>query len=168
MVHPSDVVVLFALTRAEPGWTLRSLGDRLGVQHSKVQRALERLGEAGIYDEERRQLVPHAAEEFVVHALKYVQPIHEGRMTRGVPTAWAVAPLSDEISSSDPPPVWPDPHGVARGPAVEPLDARLPALATTWPEVAQLASLADALRLGDARVRKAAERHLHKRFWTQA
>ena len=168
MVRPSDVVVLFALLSAKPGWTLRSVGDRLGVQHSKVQRALERLGEAGIYDEERRQAIPSAAEEFLLHGLKFLHPIHEGALTRGVATAWGAAPLSHEIASSDRPPVWPDPHGSVRGPAVEPLDARLPALASSWPEVAELASLADALRLGDSRVRDAATRHLHDRLWATA
>jgi DNA-binding transcriptional MocR family regulator len=164
VISSSDVVVLFALRETEGDWTLRSLADRLGVKHSKVQRALERLGEAGIYDPARRRLIPHAAEEFVLHALRYLDPIREGPIVRGVPTAWAAPPLDSEIASGDPPPVWPDPSGSARGPAVVPLDDRLPALATTWPEVAELAALVDALRLGDARSRKAAERHLRKRL----
>jgi DNA-binding transcriptional MocR family regulator len=164
VVRPSDVVVLFALRESEGDWTLRSLADRLGVKHSKVQRALERLAEAGIYDAARRQIVPHAAEEFVVHALRYLDPVREGPTVRGVATAWAAAPLSSEIVSEDAPPVWPDPRGAARGPSVSPLDDGLPALAKTWPEVAQLAALADALRLGDARSRAAAERHLRERL----
>ena len=168
MVQPSDLVVLFALMSAEPSWTLRSIGDRLGVKHSKVQRALARLGEAGLYDEDRRRIVPHAAEEFLVHALRYLHPIHEGPLTRGVATAWAAAPLSKEIASTEQPPVWPDPHGTVRGPAIEPLDPCLPALAGTWPEVAELASLADAVRLGDTRVRDAAARYLHDRLWATA
>jgi len=167
MIQGSDVVVLFALMSAEPGWTLRSIGDRLGVQHSKVQRALERLGEAGLYDEQRRRVIPSTAEEFLTHGLKYLHPIQEGPLTRGVPTAWAAAPLSFEIASGDQPPVWPDPRGTVRGPAVQPLDARLPALSSSWPEVAELASLADALRLGDSRVRDAAAGHLHDRLWAK-
>jgi hypothetical protein len=167
MLQPSDAVVLFGLMSAEPGWTLRSVGDRLGVQHSKVQRAIERLSDAGIYDEDSRRVVPHAAEEFLVHALKYLHPIREGRLARGVPTAWAAGPLLDEISSSEPPPVWPDPRGTVRGQAVEPLDKNLPAIAGSWPEVAELASLADALRIGNARVRDAAARHMHERIWAE-
>lgn len=160
MLQPSDTVVLFAVQQSEDGWTLRSLAARLGVQHSKVQRALQRLAEVGIYDGARRRLVPHTTEEFLLHALPYLHPIREGALVRGVPTAWGAAPLSDEIQSDAPPPVWPDPHGVVRGPAVVPLDDRLPQLATDWPRVAELAALADALRLGDARVRSAARRLL--------
>lgn len=167
MIKPSDVIVLFALAESEGDWTLRSLAERLGVKHSKVQRALERLGDAGIYDAPRRQIVPHAAEEFVIHALRYLDPVREGPIVRGVATAWAAAPLSAEIASEDAPPVWPDPRGGARGPSVTPLDDRLPALASTWPEVAEMAALADALRLGDARSRAAAERHLRARLAAQ-
>ena len=45
-------------------------------------------------------------------------------------------------------------------PAIDPLDDSLPRLAEDWPEVAQLAALADGLRIGDARTRAAAERLL--------
>jgi DNA-binding transcriptional MocR family regulator len=165
MVRPSDVLVLLALQQSGSDWTLRSLADRLGVKHSKVQRAVDRLERAGLYDERRRTIVPHAAEEFLLHALKYLQPIREGAPTRGVPTAWAALPLSDEIvTTSDLPPVWPDPHGSVRGVSVEPLDDALPRLVSEWPEVAEMAALVDALRLGDARVREAATRHLRTRL----
>jgi DNA-binding transcriptional MocR family regulator len=164
MLQPSDVVVMLALQSGDGPWTLRSLADRLGVQHSKVQRALERLAEAGLYDARGRRLIPHAAEEFLVHALRYLDPIREGPITRGVPTAWAAPPLNAEIVSEDLPPVWPHALGKVRGQSVKPLDERLPFLADEWPEVAELAALADAIRLGDARSRSAARRHLHKRF----
>jgi DNA-binding transcriptional MocR family regulator len=164
MLQPSDVVVLFALLSEDDSWTLRSLAERLGVQHSKVQRALGRLEEAGLYDARRRQVIAHAAEEFVVHALRYLHPAREGPIVRGVPTAWAAPPLLGEITSDDLPPVWPDPRGKVRGQAVSPLDKRLPALTHEWPQVAELAALADAARLGDARSRAAAQRHLRERF----
>lgn len=164
MVRPSDLVVLFALLNVDEGWTLRSVADRLGVKHSKVQRALERLAEAGLYDPQRRVVPRRAAEAFVLHALRFLHPIREGAMVRGVPTAWGAAPLREEIAASDAPPVWPSPTGTARGPAIDPLDPVLPALVSSWPEVAELAALCDALRVGDARSRDAAARHLHERL----
>jgi len=39
----------------------------------------------------------------------------------------------------------------------------VPRLVTVWPEVAELAALVDALRIGDARTREAAARHLRER-----
>jgi DNA-binding transcriptional MocR family regulator len=165
MIRPSDVLVLLALHLMKPGWTLRSLADRLAVKHSKVQRAVDRLRPAGLYDARRRQIVPHAADEFLLHGLKYIHPVEEGVLARGVPTAWAASPLREEIASTDElPPVWPDPRGTVRGLSVEPLDASLPRLAASWPEIAELAALLDAVRLGDARVREAAGRHLRARL----
>lgn len=164
MLNGPDVVVLFAVMEAGADWTLRSIADRLGVKHSKVQRGLARLGEAGLYDARTRRVVPHAAEELVLHAVRYLHPVREGSLARGVATAWGAAPLRDEISATEPPPVWPHPTGAVRGPSVEPLDGCLPELVTGWPAVAELAALTDALRLGDARSRAAAERHLRRRL----
>jgi DNA-binding transcriptional MocR family regulator len=164
MLRPSDVVVLFALLNVDEGWTLRSVADRLGVKHSKVQRALERLAESGLYDPRRRVVPRHAAEEFVLHALRFLHPIREGAIVRGVPTAWGAAPLREEIAASEAVPVWPSVTGTVRGPAIEPLDPVLPALVSSWPEVAELAALCDALRIGDARSRDAAARHLRERL----
>lgn len=165
MLRRSDVLVLFALVAQREPWTLRTLAERLGVQHSKVQRGLDRLARAGLYDADRRQVVPRAAEEFVLHGLRYLDPLHPGPLQRGVPTAWGALPLSGEIvSPEDSVPVWPSPHGTVRGPSVEPLDPALPALVDTWPAVAQLAALADGLRLGDTRTRRAAEKHLRERL----
>jgi len=165
-MQSSDVLVLFALMEQDEPWTLRSLAARLGVQHSKVQRAVDRLAESGLYDAERRRVIPHAAEEFLEHALQYLDPVQLGPVVRGVPTAWAAAPLSDEIIDEGLPPVWPDPKGKVRGQSVAPLDARLPILFESWPEVAELAALADALRLGDSRSRSAARKHLHSRIYS--
>lgn len=159
MLQPSDVLVLLALYSLDADWTLRSIADRLGVKHSKVQRALERLERVGLYDPRRRKPVPAATEEFLIHALRYLQPLEVGPIVRGFPTAWGREPLSLEISSEEPPPVWPHPAGPIRGPAVEPLDERLPALVDSWPELVALAALADALRIGDARTRSAAAEH---------
>jgi DNA-binding transcriptional MocR family regulator len=163
-MQPSDVLVLFALMEQDEPWTLRSLAARLGVKHSKVQRAVDRLAESGLYDAERRRVIPHAAEEFLDHALRYLHPVELGPVVRGVPTAWAAAPLSNEIVDEGLPPVWPDPNGKVRGQSVAPLDAGLPGLVESWPEVAELAALADALRLGDSRSRSAARKHLHDRL----
>jgi hypothetical protein len=122
-----------------------------------------------LYDASRRRVIPHTAAEFLEHGLRYLHPVREGPIVRGVPTAWAAAPLEGEIAGGDDlPPVWPDPTGPVRGQAVKPLDDNLPRLAHTWPEVAELAALADALRLGDARSRAAAERHVHERVYGRA
>ena len=164
MILGGDVLVLYGLIESSERPTLRSLGERLGVKHSKVQRGLDRLAEAGIYDRERGQVVPHAAEEFLLHALKYMHPVKEGAATRGIPTAWGAEPLVHEIVADEPPPVWPNPRGQMRGPGIRPVDPHLPELVSVWPELVELAALCDALALGDARVRKSAEEHIRRRL----
>jgi len=165
VVRPADVLILFAVVAERGPWTIRSLAERLGVPHAKVQRGLDRLATVGIYDPTRRRVVASAAQEFVLHALRYVHPVVEGPLARGVPTAWGALPLRDELTAGDDaPPVWASARGSVRGPSVEPLDPSLPALVASWPEVAELAALADGLRLGDARTRKAAAGHLRERL----
>jgi len=165
VIRSADILVLLALlSLGDESWTVRSLAERLGVPHPKVQRALSRLAEAGLYDRDRRQPVRRAAREFLVHGLKYLNPLTEGPIERGVPTAWAAAPLRGEIVADDLPPVWPSPHGTHRGPAVRPLDPALTELVGSWPEVAELATLTDALAIGDARTRALAQEHLLSRL----
>ena len=60
--------------------------------------------------------------------------------------------------------MWPSPHGKVRGPSISPIDLQVVELVDGWPEVAELAALCDALILGDARVRKAAEKHVKARL----
>ena len=82
-------------------------------------------------------------------------------MSRGMPTAWAAAPLSEELASVDePPPVWPDARGDARGVSLEPLHEKAPEIASRDRTLAERLALIDAIRIGDGRVRSLAERRL--------
>ena len=104
----------------------------------------------------------------MLHAPRYLHPLREGPVQRGVPTAWGAPPLNASIAADEPPPVWPSALGGVRGPAIEPLDPCLPRLVESWPQVAELAALADGLRIGDARTRDAAARQLKRRLKARA
>ncbi len=72
-------------------------------------------GAAGPYDLDRRRTNLSQTEESLVHAVKYLFPPEFSGEARGIPTAWAARPLSDEIApQSDLTPVWPDPHAHQR------------------------------------------------------
>jgi hypothetical protein len=74
-------------------------------------------------------------------------------------------PVADEPASpSDLPPVWPDPQGRQRGIAVSPLHPAVPELARRDPELAERLALIDAIRMGDARVRRLAIKLLGQRL----
>jgi hypothetical protein len=116
---------------------------------------------ARLVDGRRREVNRSNAEEFLVHGLKYVFPIRQDGLVRGMPTAWAAPPLSEELAGVDEsPPVWPDPEGKVRGIALEPLHENAPRAAAKDPKLAERLALIDAIRLGDGRIRSLAAKSL--------
>jgi biotin operon repressor len=165
VLNGQDIVVLLKLVGHGENWTVRSLEDNLGISRASVHRSLKRLNDAGLYDLDRRRANLSQAEEFLVHAVKYMFPPELNGETRGVPTAWAVPPLSDELAPpSDLPPVWPDPEGRRRGIALAPLHPTVPQLARRDQELGERLALIDAIRMGDARIRSVAAKLLRQRF----
>lgn len=165
VLNGQDVVVLLKLAGYGEDWTVRSLEAELGMSRAGVHRSLQRLSAASLYDLERRRANISQAEEFLVHAVKYLFPPETNGETRGVPTAWAAPPLADELApQSGLPPVWPDPHGRQRGIAVAPLHPAAPGLAERDPDLGERLALIDAIRMGDARVRSLAAELLSQRL----
>lgn len=165
MLNGQDVVVLLKLAGHDEAWTVRSLEAELDIPRAGVHRSLQRLSAAGLYDLDRRRANISQAEEFLVHAVKYLFPPELNGETRGVPTAWAAAPLAGELApQSDLPPVWPDPHGRQRGIAVAPLHPAVPGLAERDPDLGERLALIDAIRMGEARGRSLAAKLLSQRL----
>jgi hypothetical protein len=103
--------------------------------------------------------------EFLIHGVKYAFPVHRGGIVRGSPTAHAAPPLKQQIAESfDPPPVWPDASGSARGVEFSPLYKNVPAAARRDPKLYELLALVDAIRDGRAREREIAIRELTARI----
>ena len=159
MLKGEDMVLLMKLASHPDAMpTVRALEAETGIPRSVVQRALRRLAQAGLVNDHRGRVNLAWAEEFLVHGLRFVFPaVLEGE-TRGVPTAWATEPLTREIASppGELPPVWPDSQGTQRGLALQPLHPAAATAARQDPELGELLALADALRLGDARIRAVA------------
>lgn len=161
-----DIVLLLKLATREEGWTVRGLSEETAIPKSVVQRSLKRLAEAGLLDERRQRVSVSQAEEFLLHGMRYVFPARLGGPTRGVLAAWSARPVSDEIVQAlgELPPVWPDPHGEVRGLALEPVHPGAPEAARRDDELAERLAIVDALRLGDARIRRVAAGLLRDRF----
>jgi DNA-binding transcriptional MocR family regulator len=166
MLRGEDVVVLLKLSGGPSDWTVRTLAQDTGIARSVVHRAVKRLAVAGLLDEPRRRVNVSQAEEFLIHAVRYVFPAALEGESRGIVTAWAAEPLASHIAS--PPgalrPVWPDPHGDVRGLALRPLHPAVPEAARRDPALGGSLALVDALRLGDARVRGVAADLLRERL----
>ena len=163
---PQDVVVLAKLVSGggeRPA--IAQLASDLFLSPSQVHASLKRLEQAHLVDIRSGRPILRAAEEFLIHAVKYVFPAQRGESARGLPTAYAAPPLSAHIvGSGDPPPVWPDPEGEVRGVGFEPLYKAVPKAARKDPVLYELLALVDALRDGRARERRIAEREVSARL----
>lgn len=165
MLRGQDVVLLLQLVGEKPAQSVRGLAESIGYDVGGTHRALKRLGEAGLYARDRRRVPRAAAEEFLLHGVRYVFPARHGGETRGVPTAWAARPLASQLArGSELPPVWPHPTGEMRGIALEPLHPIAPEAALRDHALWERLALVDALRAGDARARGLAEDLLLKRL----
>ena len=168
VLKPQDVVVLLKLLRyREKRPSFSQIGFELSMSPSEVHAAVKRARTAhllhgpGLGD----RLNIHALEEFLVHGIRYAFPAERGELCRGMPTSYAATPLKDIISpGDDPPPVWPDPDGSARGSALKPLYRNVPEACKRDPYLYELLALVDAIRDGRARERNIASKELAMRL----
>jgi MarR family len=166
-LKPQDLFVLLALlSRGGDSASYPELAAQTGLAASAVHSALRRAAAAGLvaYRDRRPVLLKPQLREFVLHGARFAFPAVHGRLTRGVPTAYAAAPLNTVIApSSDPPPVWPHKGGGARGVALAPLYPTAPDAALRDEKLYALLALFDALRSGQARERNVAQKMLEER-----
>ena len=163
---PQDVVVLGKLVSYRGGRPpIAQVAGDLALSPSQVHASLKRLERSRLIDAQTGRPILNAVEEFLIHGVKYAFPAHRGEATRGMPTAHAAPPLSDQIAENgDLPPVWPDAEGEVRGVTLEPLYKAVPKAARKDPVLHELLALLDALRDGRARERQLAEKELSARL----
>ncbi len=164
-LKPQDVVVLLKrLLAGQARATMAQMAFALGISASEVHAGLRRLRAAGLLGP-GGEVNLSAAEEFLIHAVKYAFPPQRGELTRGVVTAFAAPPLNAHIApGTDPPPVWPHPEGTTRGVTLVPLYRAVPGAALRDPALHALLALVDAIRAGRARERRLAEEALRQRL----
>lgn len=163
MLKPQDCVVLIKLL-ANPLVELsqRQLAKMLAISLAEVNAGIKRLDEAGLLRKDSMgRIFPNinAAEEFLIHAVKFFFPGKLGEYTRGVPTAIAAPIFQDKIALGDDPiPVWPDALGEKRGVALEPIYSSISKALREYPDpfFYDLLVLVDAIRSGRSRERNLA------------
>ncbi len=99
MLKGEDIVVLLKLVDEPADWTVRTLADETTIPRTVVHRAIKRLADAGLFNEQLRRVNTSQSEEFLLHGLQYVFPARLGGPSLGVPTAWAAEPLASHIAS---------------------------------------------------------------------
>lgn len=159
MLRPQDLLVLLRLALQDgPSPAYAALAAELGLTASETHGAVQRAVAAGlayIDPEGGPRVVREALRLFVQHGARYCFAPLRGELTRGLPTGYAAAPLEGLIvaPASEPPPVWPDPHGTRRGMTLHPLYPSVPEAARRNPALYELLALFDAVRAGSPRER---------------
>jgi len=163
-LKPQDLYVLFALlVRQGKSSTYPELAAQTGLAPSAVHGALKRAAAAGLvlFQDRRPVLLKPQFQEFVSSGAKYAFPAVHGRLSRGVPTAYAAAPLNTTIApTADPVPVWPHKSGTVRGMSLAPLYPTVPDAALRDAQLYAVLALFDAIRSGQARERNLAQKKL--------
>mgnify|MGYP002621745126 CR=1 FL=1 len=166
-LKPQDLLVLYkAAAHPRQRWTYAALAAALSMSASEVHASVKRAEVAGLAAVRGRSdwapVVP-ALLEFAVHGVRYVWPGVVGPVKRGVLTSFGAEPLSAHIAAAPgEAPVWANPAGTARGPALSPLYRSASEAALADPALHRLLALQDALRSGRARERTLAAELLRK------
>ncbi len=156
VLRPQDLLILLRLTiGAGQPETYARLAGELGISVSEIHGGLERaiLAQLAYKNVQGRPAVVRAAlKRFVLNGARYAFPATRGGLTRGMVTGYAAAPLVERIvQPAEPPPVWPDPEGTARGVTLYPLYPSVPKACRRNPKLYEVLALFDALRSGSAR-----------------
>jgi helix-turn-helix protein len=166
-LKPQDVLVLVKLCSYDSGSRppYSVLASDIRMSRSEINASVKRLQSAGLVlpKELHEMPIKAAVEEFLIHGVKYMFPARLGSWVRGMPTSYAAEPLRSMIvPGGDPIPVWPDAKGKERGLGLTPLYRSVPEAARKDPLLYHRLSLIDAIRSGNARERKIAEKELVK------
>lgn len=167
-LKPQDIVVAIKLVRQQGQvWTQPQLARELFMSASEVCHSLKRLEASRLYNSLMKRVVRPRLHEFLVHGLPYVFPASLGVPGRGLPTSISAAPLNVKfIKGAEDEMVWEHPNGSVSGRCIEPLYKSVPKAAAADPLLHQWLALVDAIRLGRARERQAAEQELDR--WLRA
>lgn len=165
-IKPQDVLVGLHLCRTRnKKESFARKAERLGMSASEVHSAEKRLVAARLLEDDRKVIRKQAMLEFLIHGVAYVFAESPKEWTRGIPTAWAAPALAEKISlGNQPPPIWADPEGGVQGVAIKPLYQSVVKFVKNDPELYDLLTLVDALRIGRMREKKFAEEEIRDRL----
>lgn len=168
VLKPQDLAVALKLVALKGEWLpYATLAEVMRLSRFEAHAAVQRLMAAQLVVELEGPPRPviAALRQFVISGALYAYPPVRGEVTIGFPTAQGASPLKELLVQSDElPPVWPHPQGKVRGQALLPLYEKLPLAAIEDPDLYELLSLFDALRVGQARERELARKLLNERL----
>jgi len=187
MMKSQDIVILLKLVSLQnqedsdlldsPDWSsgreepysVRGLGNSLGISKTEVSASLNRSLESGlaIRDRSYRRVKPNRRDlcEFIANGLKFVFPAKPGAPERGVPTGFSAPMLEGQlISVGQDIYVWAYAEGRVRGLSIEPLFKSVPEAVQKDQRLYEYLALVDAIRLGKQRESNLAVERLKQRL----
>ncbi len=159
-LKPQDLLVSLKIAvNPDRQFTYAELGKELGMSTSEVHAAVKRaeISRLIIRPDGEIRAMGSSLQEFLLHGIMYAFPAINGTLARGMPTGFAGPVLKEHFMNADElPPVWPDPRGEARGPALQPIYHSVVTACRIDQKLYDVLSLVDALRGGGARAREIA------------
>lgn len=164
-LQPVDILVCLKLALDREEKSYKQLEQETSIHAATLHRAVARATEAKLL-QPNRQVNRRALIDFLRYGVQYAFYTSLGQATRGIPTAYATAPLREIMTpSQDLPPVWADALGDTRGYAITPLHPNAPKIAKRDKNLYAQLALVDAIRIGNAREKQQALQLLEKNLW---
>ena len=163
-LKPQDLLVALKIAiHPDRLYTYAELATELSMSVSEVHAAAKRAEISRLLSRSNNELraVRTSIQEFLVHGVKYAFPVINGPLARGMATGFAGPALKELfVATNELPPVWPDPEGEARGPAIQPIYSSVTTASRIDQKLYSILTLVDALRGGSAREREISEEKL--------
>ena len=163
-IKPHDLLILLYITEyCEDGFTVMNISKALKISQSEISESLNRskIGKLIGHD---KNIFRKSLYELLIYGVKHMFPIIPGNIVRGVATSHSALPLSELIVSGGESYVWQYSNGKARGMSVKPLYKTVPEISEELPELIELLTLVDALRIGRTREVNLAKDELKERL----
>ncbi len=162
---PADKLITNKAAQDSHLFSLRKLGEELGISKTEMSRSNHRNLESGLAKKDREsgllKVNRKALLEFLVHGVKYVFPVKPAEVVRGLPTAYAAPVLAGKVmSAGELIPVWPDASSQQMGQAIQPLYDSAVSVAKTDAFIYDALALVDAIRIGAPREAELAKKLL--------
>lgn len=147
-MRPQDVVILLKIILfRDNNWFLKDISKQLRISGSEVSESVNRSSIGGLLEDDKRTVRKEQFLEFLVYGLKFVFPAVEGKLARGLATAYSAPILSNDFVV-DNEYIWPAKGFSTKGISVKPLYRTVPNVCIKDQELYDLLSLVDALRIG--------------------
>ena len=164
-MRPQDVVILLKMaTLKDRAWTFAQIAASLQISESEVSYAMERNKIAGLVSPSKKNINKLALREFLIYGIGYVFPPQAGYSVRGIATAHSAPPVNQYVTEGVDNYVWKYYKGTRRGNSIVPLYDKIPRIVENQPELYELLTIVDTLRIGKKREVEIAIKELDKRL----